>query len=222
MPPRGGAVPVQPAPPPVAPPSAQPPTLLERLMPIYDAARVEHLVIRGDLATVYDAVREADFADTVRRSAAVRVLFGVRELAERAVASVRGTPPPAPPPDTTFSLAAMPERGEWIRLGEDPPQEIVFGSAGRFWAGETRWEEIDVVAFETFARPGSARIAGAFTLHPYGSDRVLVSYECRTQATDAAARQAFLRYWRPLSPFIGVVLRAQLRVIEAQALRAAG
>lgn len=35
----------------------------------------------------------------------------------------------------------------------------------------------------------------------------------RTQATDADSRRAFLRYWRALSPFIGVVLRAQLRAV---------
>jgi hypothetical protein len=46
--------------------------------------------------------------------------------------------------------------------------------------------------------------------------RTLVSYECRTLATDAAARIGFLRYWRPLSPFIGVVLRAQLGAIARQ------
>ena len=43
----------------------------------------------------------------------------------------------------------------------------------------------------------------------------LLSYECRTKATDPSATRAFMRYWRPLSPFIGVVLRAQLRTVES-------
>jgi hypothetical protein len=50
-----------------------------------------------------------------------------------------------------------------------------------------------------------------FTARPGG--QTLVEYECRTQATDAPSRRAFLRYWRALSPFIGIVLRAQLRAI---------
>ena len=32
-------------------------------------------------------------------------------------------------------------------------------------------------------------------------------------------RRGFLRYWRPLAPFIGVVMRAQLRVNEQEAAK---
>lgn len=41
----------------------------------------------------------------------------------------------------------------------------------------------------------------------------------RTLAGDDATRRAFLRYWRALSPFIGVVLRAQLATIAREASR---
>lgn len=44
-----------------------------------------------------------------------------------------------------------------------------------------------------------------------------MSYETRTKTTDPQSRKAFLRYWRVLSPFIGVVLRAQLRLIAREA-----
>ena len=64
--------------------------------------------------------------------------------------------------------------------------------------------------------PGFGKIACNFSLRPYGDDRTLVTYECRTLATDEAARRGFMRYWRPLAPFIGVVMRSQLRVIEAE------
>lgn len=47
-------------------------------------------------------------------------------------------------------------------------------------------------------------------------------YEARTQATDDVARRGFLRYWRPLSPFIGVVMRSQLRVVADSAAAALG
>ena len=60
------------------------------------------------------------------------------------------------------------------------------------------------------------QIAGNFSMRPYGPDRTLVSCECRTLATDETARRGFMRYWRPLAPFIGLVMRSQLRVIEAE------
>jgi hypothetical protein len=64
--------------------------------------------------------------------------------------------------------------------------------------------------------PGFGKIACNFSLRPYGADRTLVTYECRTLATDETARRGFMRYWRPLAPFIGLVMRSQLRVIEAE------
>jgi hypothetical protein len=168
---------------------------------------------------VYAAVRRADFIQAWRDSNAVRALFGARSLAERIASAARGRTPAEPPPPASMRLADMPAPGEWIVLGEDPPNEIAFGAIGRFWAGETEWQTISSAEFETFERPGYARIGCNFSLRPYGGSHTLVSYECRTQATDEAARRAFLRYWRPLSPFIGVVLRSQLNVIAHEASR---
>ncbi len=188
--------------------------LIERLLPRPDAVRSEHLLVDGDPDAVYARVREADFMRAWRESHAVRVLFAARTLGERAVSAAAGRDrPPDPPPPETMRLADLPPYGEWVVLGEDPPHELAFGAIGRFWAGETVWEPIDAARFVSFDRPGLARIACDFSLRPYGSGRTLVSYECRTQTTDLASRRAFLRYWRPLSPFIGVVLRSQLRVV---------
>jgi hypothetical protein len=191
------------------------PMLIERFLPVYDAARTEHRIVVGDVGTAYETVRRADFMRAWRESSAVRLLFGARSLAERAASPARGRTVAEPPPPATLRLADMASHGEWVLLGEDPPHEIAFGTIGRFWAGETVWEEIDAEDFATFDRPGYARIACNFSVRPYGNEHALVSYECRTRATDDAARRAFLRYWRPLSPFIGVVLRAQLGVIAS-------
>lgn len=191
------------------------PLLIERLLPQPDAVRTEHLLVDGGLASVYEAVRRADFMRAWHESRAVRALFAARGLGERAVSAAAGRERPAePPPPETMRLVDLPAHGEWVLLGEDPPHEIAFGAIGRFWAGETVWEQIDAARFATFDRPGLARIACDFSLRPYGDGRTLVSYECRTQATDPESRRAFLRYWRALSPFIGIVLRSQLRVVS--------
>jgi hypothetical protein len=195
---------------------AVPPMLIEQALPSFDAVRAEHRIVRGEVTAVYDAVRRADFMRAWRESPAVRVLFSARSLAERAVSAARGRAVAEPPPPASLRLADLTGNGEWVLLGEDPPREIAFGAIGRFWGGETIWEEIDAADFTTFDRPGYGRIACNFSLRPYGSGHALVSYECRTQATDPAGRRAFLRYWRPLSPFIGVVLRAQLGVVAAE------
>ena len=190
--------------------------LIDALMPRYDAGRAEHRVMPAEVERAFAAVREADFLATVGESPVVRLLFGIRTLGERAAGIVTGRPTPEPAPPEQMRLADLGTRGEWILLGEDPPHEIVFGAAGRFWAGDTSWEVIDASAFGALDRPGLAKIACNFSVRPYGARSSLVSYECRTLAVDDATRRAFLRYWRALSPFIGVVLRAQLATVARE------
>ena len=192
------------------------PMLIERLMPSYNAVRAEHRVVPGDVVTVYDATRRADFIRAWRESAAVRVMFAARGVGERVVSLIAGRAHREPPQPASMRLADMPTHGDWVLLGEDPPHEIAFGVVGRFWGGETVWAQIDAADFEAFAKPGFGKIACSFSLRPYGTGQTLVTYECRTLATDENARRGFMRYWRPLAPFIGVVMRSQLRVIEAE------
>jgi hypothetical protein len=198
-----------------AAPAAEP-MLIDRLMPCYDAVRTEHRIVPRDLATVYAATRRADFIRAWRDSVTVRLLFAARNLGERTVSLIARRERREPPPPESLRLADMPTHGDWVLLGEDPPREIAFGVIGRFWAGETVWVQIDADDFETFSEPGFGKIACNFSLRPYGAGRTLVTYECRTLATDDTARRGFMRYWRPLAPFIGLVMRSQLRVIQAE------
>jgi hypothetical protein len=188
--------------------------LLDRLMPHYDATRVDHRVVDGSPDRVYQAALHADFAEAFTCNRAARALVAVRSVIERGIAALRpGLADRDPAPVSEMTLAGMDTRGQYVLLGEDPPREIAFGMIGRFWAGQTHWEEFDVSEFEGFTRPGLARIACSLSFRPYGARRTLVSYETRTQATDERARRAFLRYWRVAGPLAGVVLRAQLEVI---------
>jgi hypothetical protein len=190
--------------------------IIEQLLPECDAVRREHLVVSGSREQVFEAARQADFLDAARDSHLVRFLFGARSLAQHAVAAVSRTDFEEPPAPERLRLTELPRHGDWVLLGENPPEEIAFGAIGRFWAGETAWEQIDAADFQSFDKPGFAKIACDFSLRSYGADHTLVTYECRTLGTDPKSTKAFLRYWRPLSPAIGVVLRSQLAVIAKQ------
>lgn len=205
---------------PAPPPAAHAPALIvERALPRYDASLAVHRIVPGSPEAVYAAARRADFLEAWRSSPAVRLMFAVRGLGERAAALVRRRTPVTPPVPDRLRLADLGDHGDWVLLGEDPPHEIAFGVIGRFWAGETVWEQIDAADFVAFDAPDRAKIAASISLRPYGADHTLVTYECRTQGTDPRAAAGFLRYWRLLSPFIGVVLRSHLRVVEAEAAR---
>ena len=191
--------------------------LLDRLAPAFDASRIEHRVIDGEPDEVYEATRQADFIRAWKDSLAVRVLFALRGAGERAASLLLRRPATPAAEVASMRLAEMPAHGEWVVLGEARPHEIAFGVIGRFWSGQTVWEQIDAADFREFDRPGTAKIACNFSLRAYGTGRTLVSYETRTKATDDTARRGFMCYWQPLSPFIGVVMRSQLRVIDEQA-----
>src|ERR1700730_5208839 len=125
--------------------------LLDDLMPEFDATRREHLVIDARPIAVYQAAISVDFVKAGGR--AVGGLFALRAAAERVVATVRRAGAGRPAAWVTMRICEMPEHGEWVRLGDDPPHEISFGAIGRFWGGETAFEQIDAVAFGSFGPP---------------------------------------------------------------------
>jgi hypothetical protein len=141
--------------------------LIDRVLPDFDA---------------YAAALAVDFVDAIRQSQAPRALLALRAQTERIASVLRrsGSAVKAVGPEA-LRLADLPERGEWVRLGADPPNEIAFGVIGRFWVGETAWERIDASDFSAFTRPGYATIACNFSFRPYGEARTLVSYEARTR-----------------------------------------
>lgn len=188
--------------------------LLDAIMPVWDATRIEHRVIPGSRAAAYDTALAIDLLDVPRRNPAVRALFAVRAGGERVVQAVRGAKPglDATPP-ATLRLGDMEDDGEWLRLGARPGEEFVFGALGRFWAGRTAWERMSADEFVDCSTPGYAKIAANLSFREYGAAQTLVSYEARTVATDDASRVQFLRYWRVVDPFVGVVMRGTLRLL---------
>jgi len=191
--------------------------LIEQYAPAPDGTRTEHSLIAGSPEAVYPLVMSADFLRAVSERRLVRGVFALRSAAERVVATLSRRPLSEQEEPDSLRLCDLPDEGEWILLGEDPPREVAFGVIGRFWGGETEWEHTSADEFATFATPGFAKIACNFSLRPYGGDHTLVSYEARTKTIGADARRGFLRYWRVVSPFVGMVMRSQLRVIARDA-----
>jgi hypothetical protein len=188
--------------------------LIDAIMPVWDATRIEHRVMPRSRATAYYTALAIDLLDVPRRNAAVRALFAARAGGERVVHAVRGTKADVEAnPPVSLRLGDMEDEGEWLRLGARPGEEFVFGALGQFWGGRTVWKRMSAEQFVDFSTPGYAKIAANLSFREYGSAQTLVSYEARTAATDDAARVQFLRYWRIVDPFVGVVMRGTLRLL---------
>ncbi|HUJ66626.1 MAG TPA: hypothetical protein VLX59_13860 [Acidimicrobiales bacterium] len=186
--------------------------LIDEVLPQFDVTRVDVVVVTGAAEDVYRALCDYDMVDLTRDDRLIGALFAMRGLPDRVLQVLGKRPEPAPV--TSMRLADLPSEGEWVRLGENPGREFVFGAAGRFWGGPIQWERITPETFAAFGAPGSARIAANLAVHPYSRGRVLLTYETRTAATDNQARRGIHRYWRLLSPFIGIVLRGVLNGVK--------
>jgi hypothetical protein len=80
--------------------------------------------------------------------------------------------------------------------------EVVLGAAG------TPWRPSGGLVPFAEARPGMVRVAVDFV-----ADGERLSTETRIEAMDERARRAFMRYWRVVGPFSGVIRRRWLRQI---------
>ena len=199
-----------------APPPTTLPMQLDWILPEFDATIVEHRIVEGDPDSVYRAVSSVNLASLARRNPAVRGLFATRAAAERVIGLFTNRPAGSEVAGEPVRLDDLPEHGEWVKLGDDPPRELTFGVIGRFWSGETVWETIDAEDFVAFDRAGLAKIACSVSLRPYGSARTLVTYEVRTLGLDVESSAKFLRYWRLVRPGVAIVMRAFLRAVAEE------
>jgi hypothetical protein len=186
--------------------------LIDQVLPEFDATRTEHVLVNAPPERVWRAVQEADFMRAYEGSPGMRALFAARGAASAVVRALTGRP--SPPEPEALRPSELTDHGEWVKLGERPGEELVFGAVGRFWGRDVNWREIDASGFGPFDEPGYGKVAANLSIRPYGHGRSLLSYEARTQGTDAAARSGFLRYWRIVGPGVGVVLRGTLRYIK--------
>ncbi len=195
--------------------------LIDRALPRFDFTRVEHEVVEADPEATYAAVRRLDFMKV--HSPLMDAATWVRGVPDKvARATGRRTEPPQELPSLTFDGMLVGEGSlpGWMSLDEDPPREIAFGAIGKFWQLDISWLEPMPETPEEFAafdEEGWGKIAANFSVRPYGQGRSLLSYEARTGMSDAASRTKFARYWTVVSPFVGVIMRATLRTVKADA-----
>jgi hypothetical protein len=160
--------------------------LIDEVLPSFDVTRVDTIVVAAPAEEVYRTALALDLVQVVREDPIVGFLLALRGIPDRVMRLLRKRP--AAPAPEAMRLGDLPVEGEWIRLGEDPGHEIVFGAVGRFWKGPVQWQQSTPATFAAADALGSARIAANLAVHPYSQDRVLLTYEARTAATDDEAR----------------------------------
>lgn len=183
--------------------------LIESTMPTYDVSIAEHIIVRADPVTTFAAARELDLLTV--HSPLLDLSMWLRGLPARVCGAA------APIPRSSLVIGEGVGLPGWTVLGEQPNHEVAFGAVGKFWQPTIEWRDVAAADFPAFQEPGWGKIAANFSVMPYGASSTLLSYQCRTVTTDPVSRQRFLRYWWLIRPFVGHIMRATLRQIDADA-----
>lgn len=170
--------------------------LLDEFLPRWDVRQNHATLVRAAPAQVYRAVRRLDLG----RSRMNRLLFRARGL----------------PVGRQITLSDLMSRG-FVLLGEDPPRELVLGLIARPWTLMGGVRPVDAATFRHFGLPGYARIGWAFKVKPRSAGWTRLETETRIRCTDQVSRRRFLRYWRVIGAFSGMVRRQALLIIKRDA-----
>lgn len=117
----------------------------------------------------------------------VRLVFRLRERLMGASATGRREPQ---------GLLAETRSLGWGLLAEEPGRLLICGAACRPWLADVTFAPIAPERFADFAEPEQVKIAWTLEAEPLAPALTRLAQETRVVATDAAARDRFLRYWR--------------------------
>ena len=177
--------------------------LIDEYLPRYDASENHRIEIAASAEQVYAAVRQLDLSGSLL----IRSLFLLRSL-PALFSSKRKT-------QTQLGLNFESLlRSGFVLLDEKPGEEIVLGLVGKFWTATGCIENISANEFRDFTAAGFAKAAWNFSLHTNAHGVTQLATETRVLCTDETSRKRFLRYWRFVRPFSGLVRIAALRAIK--------
>jgi hypothetical protein len=186
-----------------------PRSLLDEVLPRFDASEVHNLWVPAPPHVVFAAVKQVTVRE-VRLLMPLETLRGLPSLLARRPAF---RPARSAPVLDQFTVGVVP-------LGERPGAEIAAGAVGRFWrfAGNEPAAVRTREDFVSFVEPGYAKAAIAFLVRPErGGSRVIT--ETRVAGTSPEATRALLRYWRAIRLGSGAIRRSWLAAIRRRAVR---
>jgi hypothetical protein len=187
-------------------------TLLDEFMPVYDVAARYEIAVDAPASRVYETLLRHSLLDSL----AARFLMTLRSLPGAIAQLLRGQPP------QKFCIPSLNniEESDFFKLAENPEEEIVLGLIGQFWklrGGLVRIKNAD--EFVGFSKTGYTKAVINLLVSPLNENRSCLSTETRVRATEAMSRKKFLRYWKIIGPFSGLIRRDMLRRIKREAER---
>ncbi|MFV2039441.1 MAG: hypothetical protein ACC660_04285 [Acidimicrobiales bacterium] len=171
-----------------------------------DAVERHSIKIHADRETVYEALWNAD----LDAAHVVTALMYLRSLPKRLSSGAPNLESSGP-----LTLQSMIGKGFGL-IAEDPGHELLLGVEGRFWRLADNFTTFERSHYEAPVPAGLARAIWSFELREFDGVVELVT-ETRVTCGDPASRRTFLRYWRFVRPWSGLIRHVILRAIRRQA-----
>jgi hypothetical protein len=186
--------------------------LLDYWMPDYDFSARYHTGVRAPPSQVFHALMTAGFArhPLIRGLMLIRTLPSLLANPKARARALRSRP--SNPGDLRSLL-----KGSFTLLDEAPPEELVLGLTGRFWAATGNLAPSSADTFRDPPPAGMARAAWNFLVRERPDGGSDLTTETRVRCADPAARRSFARYWSVVGPASGVIRRVMLREIRRHA-----
>ena len=156
---------------------------IERFMPAWDVRTCHEVIVQAPADTVFSVAEHFD----LQSIPLVRAIFWLREKIMRA----RDTTPrrPAGLVEETKSLG-------WGELTRRPGRELVMGAVTQPWIADVKFTAVPPDEFLGYGELGRVKITWTLEAVPIEPTLTLFRTETRVRATDMAAREKLLRYWR--------------------------
>src|SRR6185503_8162584 len=162
---------------------------IERFIPAWDIRTCHETIVQAPASTVFAVAEHFD----LQSIPLVKAIFWLRGW----ILGARKTP-------------------GWGELSRTTGRELVMGAATQPWQADVKFAAVPPRDFLGYAEPDRVKIVWTLEAIPIEPALTLFRSETRVRATDAAARERFLKYWR-FARF-GIVL---IRWLHLPALRRA-
>jgi hypothetical protein len=175
---------------------------IEEFLPDYDFSASYDIRVQAPAGVLYERLLRLD----INKLWLIRLLMTVRTGKRLARKPVPG------------DLRQRVEGTGFVILAEIPNQELVMGVAGRFWRPDGgRCMGLTADDFAAFSDPGYAKAAWNFRLEADSYRSTVLSTETRIKCLGRAARWKFRIYWTAVGPFSGLMRKAILKQVKADA-----
>ncbi|HTF68138.1 MAG TPA: hypothetical protein VK638_36210 [Edaphobacter sp.] len=106
---------------------------------------------------------------------------------------------------------------DFALLEEQPGEELVLGTVGRFWRARGELCATSPVQFRATAPSGTAKAAWNFEVGIRADGATELRTETRILCADVATRRRFRAYWMLIRPFSGLIRQEMLAAVRSAA-----